>query len=292
MAIIGPTARTIAALCERSTLLSVLLRHARFPYRCRVVSEMRRVPGPRERIAVSHGARYRLDVADILQRDVWFGCYENEAIREAVALTPVGGVCLDVGANIGFFALPLALRVGPVGAVHAFEPDPRNAARLRANAELNGLQDVLRVHEAAVADREGRLTLFGSDEEHSGWGSLTEFKDITGTRVEVQAVTLDSFLAREGIGRVDFLKVDVEAGEMELLEGARESLRGGVFRRVLIEFNGPRMAERGHGFEEFLERFTAAGYRPASASEALIAEHRSGALPLASHVVNLHFFRN
>ena len=291
MAIVAPTARAAAALCERSALLTELLRRTRFPLRCRIASELRRVPGPRERIAEFHGVRYRLDLEDQLQRDIYFGCYESAALRQVLELVPAGGVCLDIGANVGFYALPLALRVGPGGAVHAFEPDPRNADRLRANTELSGLQGVLRVHEVAVTNREGRVTLFRSDAAHSGWGSLTEFKDVAADRADVEAVTLDSFLAREGISRVDFLKVDVEAGEFELLEGARSALGSGVFRRVFIEFNGPRLAERGRTIDDFLGCFAEHGYHPAPFEDAVVASLRRRSPPPETRVVNLHFQR-
>jgi FkbM family methyltransferase len=292
MALIAPATRAAAALCERSALLAGLLRHTRFPLRCRVASELRRLPGPRERIAVSHGARYRLDLEDQLQRAIFLGCYESAALRRVLRLIPERGTCIDVGANVGFYALPLALRVGPGGTVHAFEADPRNAERLRANTELSGLSGVLRVHDAAVTSREGRVTLFRSDAAHSGWGSLTEFKDIAADRAEVEAVTLDSFLAREGITHVDFLKVDVEAGEFELLEGARSALTAGVFRQVFIEFNGPRLAERGRTFDDLLGCFAGHRYHPAPQDSAFVAKLRRSALPPETRVVNLRFQRD
>jgi FkbM family methyltransferase len=291
MAIVAPTARAVAALCERSAFLAALLRRVRFPFRRRIVSEVRRVPGPRERIAVSHGARYRLDLEDQLQRDMYFGCYESAALRQVLGLVPSGGTCIDIGANVGFYTLPLALRVGSGGAVHAFEPDPRNAERLRGNIALSGLQDMVRVHEAAVTNRGGRVTLYRSDAAHSGWGSLTEFKDVAADRAEVDAVTLDSFLDREGLAHVDLLKVDVEAGELELLEGARKALGAGVFRHVFIEFNGLRLAERGRTIDEFLAPFAEHGYHPAPPDAAVVAKIRSRALPGTS-VVNLSFRRD
>src|SRR6185503_4254574 len=160
------------------------------------------------------------------------------------------------------------------------------AERLRANTALSGLSGILRVHEAAVTNREGRVTLFRSDAAHSGWGSLTEFKDIAGDRAEVEATALESLLAREGITRVDFMKVDVEAGEFELLEGARSALADGVFRHVFIEFNGPRLAERGRTFDDLLGCFGEHRYHPAPQD---LAEWRRSALPPEARVVNLRF---
>ncbi len=65
---------------------------------------------------------------------------------------------IDVGANVGYYALMAATRVGPSGRVIAYEPGPAPAARLRENVALNGLSNVT-VVEAAVADRPGTLHL-------------------------------------------------------------------------------------------------------------------------------------
>jgi FkbM family methyltransferase len=278
LGLIAIAARLAARACERSPRLARAVRSVRFAGRARIVAEIRRLSGPREVVATCAGVRYRLDLEDDVQRSIYFGVYDEGDLEAVLPLIPPGATCVDVGANVGFYALQFARRAGPGGSVHAFEPDPRNAERLRANCALNPFGTAVRTVEAAVSNREGRALLFQSAEEHSGWGSLARFGDISAGSVEVECQTLDGYLERHGIERVDFMKVDVEAGEFEVLEGASRSLRERRIGRILIEWNGIRLAERGRTFEEFLDAFARAGYRPVRLRLGLLERMRRGSV--------------
>ena len=236
--------------CESSALLTRALRRARFKGRCRVVNAMRRVPFASQQNAECGGLRFELDLKDDVQRAIYFECYEPRDLELIGPLIPVRGTCVDVGANVGFYTLHMAKRVGARGRVFAFEPDPRNASRLRRNIALNAFDAVVEVAETAVSERDGRGTLHRSDDAHSGWGSLAPHREET-TSMEVPTTTLDSFLDARGIDRVDLLKADVEGSEVELLRGAARSLAASRIRHLFIEFNGVRLAERGLGLEDF-----------------------------------------
>ncbi|TMQ53691.1 MAG: FkbM family methyltransferase [Candidatus Eisenbacteria bacterium] len=274
--------RALGRACEGSSFLARGLRRARFKGRCRIVNAMRRVPFPPELTAECGGLRFDLDLRDDVQRGIYFGCYEPRDLSLVSSLVVDGGTCVDVGANVGFYTLHLAKRVGPRGRVFAVEPDPRNASRLRRNLVLNRFDGFVQVAEAAISDKDGRAALHRSDETHSGWGSLAAHAGETST-VEVPTFALDSFLDARGIDRVDLLKADVEGSEIELLRGAERSLRQGRFRYLFIEFNGVRLAERGLGLEDFMAPLEKAGYRPAGAHAELVGRMRRGVIP--SHTV-------
>ncbi len=235
------------------------------------------MPFPDEMEAVCGGLRYRLDLRDDVQRSIFFDCYEPRDVTLVDALVGAGGVCLDVGANVGFYTLHLAKRVGPSGRVFAFEPEPRNAERLRTNCVLNGFDSIVEVAETAVADREGSAILHRSDAAHSGWGSLARHAETAGA-VLVRTTTLDSFLETRRIERIDLLKVDVEGSECELLAGAARSLASRRFRHLFIEFNGVRLLERGKTLEDFLRPLEANGYAPAPIHADLVSKMRRGAI--------------
>ena len=249
---------------------------------------MRRVPGPRELTAECDGLRFLLDLGDDVQRSIYFECYEPSDVALLTPLIPPGGVCLDAGANVGFYTLHFARRVGPEGRVHAFEPDPRNAARLRANCALNGFGPIVEVREAAISDREGTASLHRSEAAHSGWGSLAPGGGAESV-TEVETTTLDAYLARMRLDRVDLLKADVEGSECALLLGARESLRSRRIRRLFIEFNGVRLREQGKGLEDFLRPLEEAGYAPAASHAGLVDRMRSGEIPPHTVWPNLLF---
>jgi FkbM family methyltransferase len=222
------------------------------------------------------GVWFRLDLRDDVQREIFFNIYEQEDLQQALDLIPSGGTCIDVGANNGAFALRLAKKVGELGVVHALEPDPDILARLETNCRLNGFESFVKCHALAVSNANGSVPFYGSDHNHSGWGSLAKFEDIAAGSRAVKTVTLDSFLAAQRIGRVDFLKVDVEAHEPELLEGARASLMARVFRYILIEFNGIRLAQRGKSLEDVVTPLAAAGYKATRIRVELLQKMQDG----------------
>ena len=144
----------------------------------------------------------------------------QEAMRR---LLGPGDVLYDVGANIGFFALAGARRVGPAGAVYAFEPVPENAAAIRAGAELNGLAHLEVVENAAgrAAGRDRLLLvedLSWSHLESRGWHPRT-----TDT-LEIEVVAIDDLVAAGRIRPPQLVKIDVEGAEVDVLAGMRKTI--------------------------------------------------------------------
>jgi FkbM family methyltransferase len=124
---------------------------------------------------------------------------------------------VDVGANVGVYAVTTAKRVGPQGRVIAVEPFPENAKRLRANALRNGLSGVT-VVEAAAGDREGSVDLFVHER-----GINHSLVRGSGTAVKVSLTTVDA--AAKALPKVHLLKIDVEGVVPAVLRGARETIR-------------------------------------------------------------------
>jgi FkbM family methyltransferase len=256
----NPLFSLTARACERSGTLARIIRNVDFKGKGRIVERIRSDAMAREVTAWCDGVQLRLELRDDVQREIYFNVFEKAELRQALNRIPVGGVCLDIGANNGVFALQFAKKVGAQGLVHAFEPDKNAFSRLEANTRLNRVEHVLKCHNLAVSNMNGALTFYESSPHHSGWGSLEEFRDIAVNKETVQAITLDDFLGRENVRNVDFLKVDVEAHEPEVLEGAGDSLRKQVFRNILIEFNGIRLSQRGKVLEDFLKPILDNGY--------------------------------
>src|SRR5579862_6086578 len=106
------------------------------------------------------GFQMPCDLSEMLQRQFYFfGTYflEEDLLGCWTALSKGARVVFDVGANAGIYSLA-AIAVQPDVVVHAFEPTPEIAARLRATAELNHLEN-LHVHEAAVLGETGHAVL-------------------------------------------------------------------------------------------------------------------------------------
>ncbi len=155
-------------------------------------------------------------------------------------LTFDGETVYDVGGYEGIFTLFFARRVGPGGRVVTFEPNPRNFARIVENVRLNGFTHV-QVRQVAVGSAPGRASLvFPADE--TARGSIEtriadQIKQEHGVvTVDVELDTLDRQVAA-GLPEPDFVKLDVEGLELDVLHGMRGLLER-RHPRLYIEIHG------------------------------------------------------
>ena len=158
-----------------------------------------------------------------------------ETLREEMTV-------FDVGANVGELTLLFSRFVGAGGSVHAFEPCAQTFGRLEAVCRAASLRNV-RLNRLALAEDESPVSLHVYDEDHMSWNTraarpLEEYGiDVKPLAVEeAPATTLDLYCEREGVARIDLLKVDVEGAEFQVLVGARRMLRERRVRRVTFEF--------------------------------------------------------
>lgn len=136
------------------------------------------------------------------------------------------GVVLDVGANIGYYSLYVLPRVC---AVHAFEPDPRALAVLKSN--LAGHPNA-HVHALAIGSRTGKSQF--ALEQNSEISHVTSFAIQTGNEaIEVDVTTIDRFTEENDLN-VTGIKIDVEGADLDVIEGALETLKS-QFPLVLTE---------------------------------------------------------
>ncbi len=149
------------------------------------------------------------------------------------ALIGTGDVVVDVGANVGVWLLGAARCAGETGSVHAFEPMPENLVRLRTHLSLNAL-DFVRVDPRVLSSEPGEVQFFPSCTSNSGMGSLVRHHRAA-EPVLVTATTLDLYCQEHGLGRVDFLKVDVEGAELLVFHGGARSLAASDAPAIMFE---------------------------------------------------------
>jgi FkbM family methyltransferase len=236
------------------------------------------------------GPKMELDLSDDVQRDIYFWLYEGEDLRRCRELIHPGAVCLDVGANVGLYSLHLGIWAGPDGRVFSFEPSPKVYPILKKNIEINALDRQIEAVNAAVGAAAGSVVFNVSHDGHSGWGSVNRFSDVHDSDpVTVRVLTLDGFLIEREIASVDFLKIDVESYEFEVLAGASESLRKKVFRNVLIEWTGGRQTQMGHHYQSLVDLFVGAGYVPDAGTLEILGAFQSGSCDPKTATVNFIF---
>lgn len=189
------------------------------------------------------------------------GRYEPNEMYAAANILRPGMSFVDVGANEGLFTLLASAVVGSSGAVHAFEPSPRERSRLESNIELNGLTNV-HVHPVALGSEQQIGSLRVSNQEHPGQSTLGGFsyrETAEVYSVEVPVETLDHVVESERIDRIDLIKIDVEGSETAVLRGARESVRR--FRpMIIVEAQETSLRQMGSSTLELMDLIRGFGY--------------------------------
>jgi FkbM family methyltransferase len=157
-----------------------------------------------------------------------------------------GDIVVDIGAHMGRYTIISSKRVGANGKVVAIEAHHSNFEMLKSNIKLNQLTNVTPLN-YAVYSKETKIKLYLPDEEsgytmhHSIMSNyvFTKYKDKTGDKfVEVSANTLDYLLQLKGITDVNWVKIDVEGAEFEVLKGAHNVLSNSKDISLLIEVHG------------------------------------------------------
>ncbi len=172
-------------------------------------------------------------------------------------------VCLDVGANEGQ-TIDLLCRTFARPIVHAFEP----AAAVADGLLASGLPRGVTVHRQALGRDVGRrvFTTYRRTVLSSflalGRHAANPFRDepVAG-RETVEVSTVDAFVAANGLGRVDLLKIDTQGFDGEVLAGARDTLAAGDIHAVLVELNFIPMYQEQADPGDLARQLTATGFR-------------------------------
>lgn len=163
---------------------------------------------------------------------------------------PVGGVVLDIGACIGDHTITYSEMVGPLGRVYAFEPNPVAFECLSHN--MLKCVNVLPLR-IALGDRAG----FGHTIQDANLGaSQFSASGPAATTGSTAMVTIDTFM---GLKRLDFIKIDAEGWEPEILRGGEQTIRR-LRPAMLIEVNRPVLAKQGKTDRDIFDQLTALGY--------------------------------
>jgi FkbM family methyltransferase len=239
-----------------------------FIARCvyQVVRGVRRLLGRGDRVTVTRGGiNWELDLGEGIDFSIYIlGAFERSSIAAYSKVVMPGGVALDIGANIGAHSMPLARLVGAEGRVIAFEPTKYAHAKLARNVALN----------PELAARVGTEQLMLTDTAvgvpapklYSSWPLKDTAGSKHGTHLGVladttgaSATTLDEYVRRHRLARVDFMKIDVDGNECRVLRGAADTLAR-FHPDILIEFMPYGLDEAGESFPQLLQLLMSAGY--------------------------------
>lgn len=218
------------------------------------------------KIISRNGIRWRIAYAkDHVSRAlVYRGTYEMEATRWVKKVLRPGSVCLDIGANSGYYSMLFGKIVGKTGRVIAFEPSPDFLTRLRNHVDLNGLNNVVSFQKG-LSDETGTLELIqggcnatffsgrlNDENSQAKFADEHHRQHYEVRKYSVPISTIDTELKNLGIDRVDLIKMDIEGFEQKCIRGGLNTIErfrpyllveyspvlGGGLRRTLKEVLG------------------------------------------------------
>ena len=207
----------------------------------------------RPEVTVPMGSRrIRIDLRDrIIAKRLYLGiAWERDLQQLLAAMSLRGGVCLDIGANLGVHSLIMSDLVGPAGRVYAFEPERRNFALLEANLKLNRVTNVTAAA-TALGDSVGMCRLAVSP---NNFGDHRVASGVEGRGGDVPITTVDAAMATVPDGAVRFVKVDVQGYELHILRGMRATLERNPDLILALEVFPQALRDAGSSAREVMER--------------------------------------
>jgi len=210
------------------------------------------------------GIYWHLDLKEGIDFSIWLrGGFELSALRLYHTLIREKDIVLDIGANIGAHTLHFAKIVGKDGKVYAFEPTDYAFYKLDRNLSLNPelARQVDHVQAYLVDSASSNVTR----EFYSSWPLIDrpglheyhrgELKSAAGA----YSMTLDKFIAKNRISRVDFIKLDVDGNEIEVLFGGLNTIQR--FKPNILMELAPYLFEKKMGeMEIIISKIISLGY--------------------------------
>ena len=162
------------------------------------------------------------------------GIYKNgESRMISKLLNPK--VIFDVGANNGLYTKCLSDNF-PKAKIYAFEPMKENIKIFKSLHDTN--KNILLYETAVGSDTYDSIIKYPKCENGSALPSLYNiFDDVELEKQNVKIIKLDNFCNKNNIKEIDFLKIDVEGGELEVLKGAKDMINDGKIKIISFEFN-------------------------------------------------------
>jgi FkbM family methyltransferase len=195
------------------------------------------------------GALVRCNARDFIQRRVrYFQIFEHNLTYYTRARLREGDVYLDIGANIGYFSLLASRCVGDSGKVIAVEADPDTFGALQTNLQLNNCRNVAATNVAATAIA-CRVSINRRDLHNPGANTI----ELQNGEGGIEGLPFRDIVGRD-LGRVRFIKIDIEGSEGPILDAILEALRDLPEDLIIASEISP-------GSAAYVARFVAAGFR-------------------------------
>lgn len=222
-----------------------------------------------------NGLPIEVDPRDLIGSHILaYGAWEMDTVTFMQDFLQVGMTIIDVGANIGQHSMIASTCVGQQGQVHAFEPHPGLFDIFNRNIQRAACKNIV-PNQLALGHVEGQRLLYPHTIDNLG---ATSFIPATpgagGDPVVVNVIKLDHYVMSHDIKQVDFIKIDVEGAELEVLQGTTTILESNPEIVLLVEFYEPNAARFGHHLNNLEAKLRSMGFHLFSISPQGIAPYQ------------------
>lgn len=152
-----------------------------------------------------------------------FRFYEKVDSAMIVQLVENNSVVFDIGGNIGYYSIALS-KCRQNLTIYAFEPVPSTYEQFVANVYYNGVQDYIQINNFGLFDKEGELTFYVYEQDIGNASAAIMHEEMDNKEVICNVTTLDSYVKKQNITGLDFIKCDVEGAEIFVLRGGIETI--------------------------------------------------------------------
>ncbi len=172
----------------------------------------------------------------------------------------LGNVVLDLGANIGYYAIMEAKKIGRYGKIYAIEPDPRNIEFLEKNIKLNSIVDIFYFEQGAISNKNEKVEFVLSSKTNLSSFDLKKSKDNSNS-INVQAYDLETYLKNKK--RVDLVRMDIEGHEIEVFDSLinfSKDFQNYLPKKIIFETHFRVYQKKKEYVQEILSKIFEIGY--------------------------------
>lgn len=208
------------------------------------------------------GIRMKVDISKSMGAAIyWRGAHDWRPIFVLKKFLKTGQTFIDIGANQGEYTLWALRKTGISGKVIAFEPMDEMFEQLLENIQLNPeYKNIVTPLKMGLSNKKGEIQLYGREGDNEGVNTIFP---TASHKVLIQTIPLDSLdaqLKTLACDAVDFIKIDVEGAELQVLQGGEATLDK-FMPILLIEINGEACEAAGYQAQEILEFLFKRSYR-------------------------------
>jgi FkbM family methyltransferase len=183
----------------------------------------------------------------------YYDGYEQENFEFYKQAIKPGDHVIDIGGHIGLHAVVFS-KLAFNGKVYVFEPAPNSYAIIKNTIKINKLEDRILLFKEAVSDKKGNTVFYINDSPLAdNANSLVQYRtDKKLLKVDVPLISIDEFIAEKNIPKIDFIKIDAEGAELDVLKGAVKCLAD-LKPKMTLGLHPSAIKEKGDSLAEIFD---------------------------------------